>query len=63
MMYRIISIVCVLAVVIVGVFTRFHNPTMTETELLVGYWWLWLGHVAAAILAAYVWRLDSHDKW
>ena len=54
-MERIEKIIAGLATIVgIGViaFVRFRNPTMTETQLFITFWWLWLSLVCMFILIA-----------
>ena len=35
-----------------GVYVRFANPELTETQLLIDFWYVWLCMVMAVIAAA-----------
>lgn len=35
-------------------FVRFSNPSLTETELLINYWYIWAGYLVLGIVGAMV---------
>lgn len=38
-----LTYVTVGAFVVVALMVRFRHPALTETQLMLNYWWLWLG--------------------
>ena len=47
---RVASWACVVAIFAIGIATRFGNPDMSETRLLVEFWPRWLASVALAFV-------------
>jgi uncharacterized membrane protein YkvI len=45
--------VAVFVCFVCGVVVRFAHPALTETQLFLRYWWLWLITVAFVLIAAF----------
>ena len=55
-MKHILAIIVLIALVIASWSIRLQNPTLTETQLLIEYWPLWLAIVAVALITAWWYR-------
>ena len=49
-------VVGAVAAAIAAIVTRLSNPALTETQLLIQFWWLYVPIVAVAMIAALVVR-------
>lgn len=52
-MKHILVIIVLIALVIASWSIRLQNPTLTETQLLIEYWPLWLAIVAVELITAW----------
>lgn len=46
----VIAGICLAVVFLVMVVVRFSNPSMTETQLFMTFWWLWLALVGVVLV-------------
>jgi hypothetical protein len=52
-MKHILAIIVLIALMVASWVIRLQNPTLTETQLLIEYWPLWLEIVAVALITAW----------
>ena len=52
-MRHVLAAIVLIALVVASWAIRLQNPTLTETQLLIEYWPLWLAIVAVALITAW----------
>ena len=52
-MKHILAIIVLIALMVASWVIRLQNPTLTETQLLIEYWPLWLAINAVALITAW----------
>ena len=52
-MKHVLAIVALIALMVASWVIRLQNPTLTETQLLIEHWPLWLAIVAVALITAW----------
>ena len=55
-MKHVLAMVVLIALMVASWVIRLQNPTLTETQLLIEYWPLWLAIVAVALITAWWYR-------
>lgn len=53
-MKHIVGWLCILLVALISLGVRLSNPTLTETQLLVRFLWVWVATVGLGILGAWL---------